>query len=466
MNTFKVFLAGLSLDFTEDELFDFFSDQYDSIVSIQLVKQTYTTTKTPNKGSAFMKLTDLAEVMDLLRREKFSFKGRNFLAKKYKEGAELERFKKELASRRIFVHKIGPELTNEHLISFFSQIVDIEDAYIINPERKDTQRVSQGRRFYHLGSKPLSKRRFRYGYLVLKHAEDAKYLLMRRTFHIKNSYVFLEKYRTPKQNNNSHSNQRQYEFNSTKFRRKLNPKNRTKNGQNFVQPNLRGRMSLSMMTTMMGIGDRAQTIETLSEARETLLVIYQNHDCGSREAQIYEERHNYRTNQHHQSSTQRTNQQQFDSGRANQQICKNYDQGQNWKYLDEFQGRKNHWRRYPSRRANNNLQNTFCNYLEQKNLKSRKKLNPVQNYLALLQDQNSNSKFSIRGSNQQNGGTKLIRTNKNSLTTNSFNHEKRLKTYRLDLPKGHDDLFNNFLATSKAEGNHLLPNIEFSNTEF
>ena len=228
MPTFKVFLAGLALDFTKEELFDFFQSQYDSVVSIQLVKQTHARTKTVNKGSGFMQLTDLAEVLDLLRREKFCLNGRNFLVKKFKEGAELEKFKKELESRRIFIHKIGPELDSEDLLWFFSQIVEIEDAYIINPERKKEQDKMEGK-WKHQNS-TLAKKRFRYGYLVLKFAEDAHYLFLRKTFRIKKSTVILEKYNPPKSSKYTNYNTQK---NNTKKWVQKKTKRKIKNSQKY-----------------------------------------------------------------------------------------------------------------------------------------------------------------------------------------------------------------------------------------
>ena len=492
MNTFKVFLAGLALDFTKEELFDFFSYQYDSIVSIHLVKQTHTRTKTANKGSGFMQLTDLAEVLDLLRREKFCLNGRNFLVKKFKEGAELEQFKKELVSRRIFVHKIGPTLTNQHLIRFFSRIVNIEDAYIINPERKEMLDRMEQQRGSYKGRKPLSKKRFRYGYLVLKNAEDADYLLSVKSFRIKNSYVILEKYKTPK-SNNQNEKQEQNQFNSKQYQRDFKGRNQFQKAKNnYFNSKLRrgGQTHKNNYRSGMSRSEPNHMASVLAQGQQIGFERQISHgDEFGRERVQIEEKHQYSW----------TNQQRMGAGRhypknsrnrileeksqKNKIFKRHKNKGVHFCVEGSLLSNLNHagtWKRpiqhrdpQEQRRSSDGLsglqqypQKPFYTYLDKNHLKSRHELTPVENYLALLQDPNLEQRDSFASSSQRNHPGNRSGAIEKPLQNEFWKNEKRVKIYRLDLPEGHEDLFNNFLTTSKVESNHLLPNLKFSKTKF
>ena len=175
----KVFLAGLSLDFTSDVLLAYFRSRYRSIVSVDLVKPKKAKNgpkKLNNKGSGFMQIGEPEEARAILARRNYSIGGRSFLVKEFKSGAELRKFKKNLAKRRIFLHNIGPEVANEDLRGFFGGFVDVEDAYIINLK----------------GGGAFS--RFRYGYLILSDIGQVEAVLRTGRFRVCDSLVIAERY--------------------------------------------------------------------------------------------------------------------------------------------------------------------------------------------------------------------------------------------------------------------------------
>ena len=187
MPIYKVFLAGLSMDFSEEELLHFFRYHFPSVVTVDLVKQKKDRTK--NQGSGFMELTDPEDLGDILRQRNFSIGGRGFLVKEYMQGGDLQAFKRNLALRRVFIHNIGPEVTNRDLRDFFGSFVAVEDAYIINQGGA----FNSGKRNKRNGYLDKPKK-FRYGYLILSYAEEVPAILEERMFDIRDSMVIAEKY--------------------------------------------------------------------------------------------------------------------------------------------------------------------------------------------------------------------------------------------------------------------------------
>ena len=192
----KVFLAGVSFDFKEQDLYDLFCKTYHSIVSIDLVKQKKN--KRLNKGCGFMEILDPKELAHLLRTEKFYLKGREFSVKEYKSGEELQKSKEDLKRRRLFLRHVDKKVTNEHLRSFFGGLVELEDAYLVKTEKfnkfsKERKRIKNRQK----GGKVVAEkagRDLRHGYLVLVRSRDADKLLGKGVFVVNGCEVTVERF--------------------------------------------------------------------------------------------------------------------------------------------------------------------------------------------------------------------------------------------------------------------------------
>ena len=169
----KVFLVGIGYNFTDALVHNFFARRYQSILRVDLVKQK----KRPKfcKGSGFIELTDPEDLRHILATEEFRIKGRAIMAKEYKKGSELETFKKNVEKRRLFVHGLDPVLTDSDLRNYFSEVVELENAYIIDNskfEKRGGRKEEEG----HLVPK--------YGFVTTKTVDGAEHLLRREHFQI------------------------------------------------------------------------------------------------------------------------------------------------------------------------------------------------------------------------------------------------------------------------------------------
>ena len=183
MNTkvYKLFLAGIAYNFTDEQVLAFFSKRFNSVFNVDLVKQKGSSGL--NRGCGFLELTSKEEMETILDTEFFYLKERRFSAKKYKKGKELKKYKKSLEKRRLFVHNVDSRTTNDELISFFSSLAPIENAYLIDREIYSIQ-----------SSNGEINPNLRYGYVVMRKVKDAERLLKRKYFQIGDYEAILKKY--------------------------------------------------------------------------------------------------------------------------------------------------------------------------------------------------------------------------------------------------------------------------------
>ena len=182
-NKDRLFLAGLSFNFTEAQLYKFFKRSYKSLQRVILVDQKGDSGL--NQGFGFADFSDPAEKAEVLRREFFVLDGRRFSAKPFKKGKQLQKFKNGVKNRRIFIHNVDWRVTNKQLMDFFGRLVQLEDAYLINRTEFDPS-VSEKRK---------------YGYLVLKREEDAQILFRRKSYLLGRSKILLKAYNSARHKN-------------------------------------------------------------------------------------------------------------------------------------------------------------------------------------------------------------------------------------------------------------------------
>ena len=182
----KVFLAGLEFDFNEEEVFSLFTSLYNSIISVEIVKQGRGNKH--NKGFGFMTLGDPIEVNHMLNQVFFYLRGRKFLVKEHKEGDELEQEKDMFYRRRLFIKNVAVSVDNQQLWEYFSRLVELEDAYLIK-----TSKFGERRRFQAQG-KDKGKRKLQYGFLVLRNLADVSRILSKRYYCIDGFEAEVEKF--------------------------------------------------------------------------------------------------------------------------------------------------------------------------------------------------------------------------------------------------------------------------------
>ena len=184
----KIFLYGIAVNFKDQEVFNFFKKKFKSTVKVKLLKQKGR--RRLNKGSGFLEVLSRKEAEEIINTETFFFKGRKFFAKEFLDGDALNNYKKDLERRRLFIYNIYARLSNEQLISFFNEIVPIENVYVIEKEKfKNSPRLL---------ANDIEKR---YGYVVLRRASDAQILLDIREFRIGSSVAVVKKYDSEKHSN-------------------------------------------------------------------------------------------------------------------------------------------------------------------------------------------------------------------------------------------------------------------------
>ena len=185
-NILKVFLVGIGYNFTNKLVHNFFSRRYKSILRVDLVKQK----KRPKfcKGSGFMELTDPRDLHHILATEEFWIKGRAAMAKEYKKGKELKNFKKDVEKRRLFLHGLDPRLTDSEVRDYFSGMVEVENAYVVDNSKFEKNGVKKEEGYI------VPK----YGFITAKTVEGAEELLRRGCFQIGRFWAKVEPFNSAK----------------------------------------------------------------------------------------------------------------------------------------------------------------------------------------------------------------------------------------------------------------------------
>lgn len=173
----KVFLVGLSVDFTKREVIDYLTTTF-STKNFFLEMKLKNNKK--NIGWAVLHVKSRSLLNSILDRGTFELRGKKFFAKKYMDREELHHFKKELNQRRLFVKGLSDSVTNERLKYFFERYGELEDAYVIRDNKFGKKRATS------LG----------YGFLIFSNAQDAEKLHGQKKVVIDGLRVKIEKYRS------------------------------------------------------------------------------------------------------------------------------------------------------------------------------------------------------------------------------------------------------------------------------
>jgi RNA recognition motif-containing protein len=151
MSSLKIFLVGLSVKYTEKEVFNYFYGMYaDAVTKITLKSSK---AKNSRNGCGILDISNQDVYNEILARKKFAYKGRFFFANAYLKGEKLDRFKEGILKRRVFVNCLKPSLTDSELKRVFSQYGALDSAFLI---RKPDGTLSN------------------FGYVMFKSEEDAK----------------------------------------------------------------------------------------------------------------------------------------------------------------------------------------------------------------------------------------------------------------------------------------------------
>lgn len=127
--SYKIFLIGLNVKYTEQEIYNFFLAKYGE----KITKVTLKSSKAKNtkNGCGVLEVSSKKCYEQILSHRKFSYKDRHFFANIFLKGNQLNKFKEEILKRRVYISCLRPSFTDEEIKSIFSQIGDIEDAFLI-----------------------------------------------------------------------------------------------------------------------------------------------------------------------------------------------------------------------------------------------------------------------------------------------------------------------------------------------
>jgi RNA recognition motif-containing protein len=129
MSSFKIFLVGLSVKYTEQEIFNFFFSMYAEAVTKITLKSSKA--KKSRNGCGVLEVSNQEVYKDILSQRKFSYRGRFFFANAYLKGEKLNRFKAGILKRRVFISCLHPSLTEFELKRIFSELGEIDSAFLI-----------------------------------------------------------------------------------------------------------------------------------------------------------------------------------------------------------------------------------------------------------------------------------------------------------------------------------------------
>ena len=169
----KVFLVGLSVKFSEEQISTFFQDTLGVAVKhVNLLKNK----KKRYTGCAVVELVNAEAVEKILAKGKFELKNRRFFAKPHLSGEKLKKYQKEVKSKRVFIHNVDPSFTNKDIRLVFSELAPIEDAFLI--ESFD----------------PSKANALKYGYVMFKHLSDAQKMIQRGSLKVKGCTIIIMPY--------------------------------------------------------------------------------------------------------------------------------------------------------------------------------------------------------------------------------------------------------------------------------
>lgn len=166
-----VFLTGLCGLIKKEELKAYLQSQAKGILSIMLPNKR-------NAGYSFVELDTKENVNQLIKLHDLKFNGRSIQIRPYVQGEDLQKFKNEVNSRRLFVSKIPKTWADEALKEMFLPFGELENAYII---RKRKTKKSKG-----------------FGYVIYKNKEKAQQVASLNQILYKGSEI-LVKMHEPKQ---------------------------------------------------------------------------------------------------------------------------------------------------------------------------------------------------------------------------------------------------------------------------
>lgn len=144
---YKLFVGGLPVRVDKDVIVDFFS-KYGTVLSCKLKKNQQTGR---SLGFAYLSMKE-KEASERLLNEMIDFQGRIIEVKPVWKKKELGDRLEEEKRKKLFVSNLPLELTNVHLVDYFSQFGSVQNAFII----KD----------------PDTKKNKNYGYVIFKEMED------------------------------------------------------------------------------------------------------------------------------------------------------------------------------------------------------------------------------------------------------------------------------------------------------
>lgn len=128
-----IFLTGLSGLTKKKKLLEFLKLKFQGVISINLPNKR-------NSGYAFIQIESEDAVKRILEVKTFTFEDRELQLTPFIARNNLEKFREELNSRRVFVSKIPKNWTDDKFREFFALFGDLENAYIIRRRKNKKSR--------------------------------------------------------------------------------------------------------------------------------------------------------------------------------------------------------------------------------------------------------------------------------------------------------------------------------------
>ena len=174
---FKIFLTGLSYNFTPSEMKAFFKRMYPSTKKVFLPKSNGR-----GSGCGLLIVQDKAAYEAILRKKQFIYNTRRFFCNPFLREEALKEYLENLEKRRVFVSKVPYFVETDQVRHLFSQFGELEDLYLI---RNNNYATGKG-----------------FGFVMFQTIQAARKALEAKAVHFKGSEMLILPYKKKSNNTN------------------------------------------------------------------------------------------------------------------------------------------------------------------------------------------------------------------------------------------------------------------------
>ena len=133
-NEKTLFLGGIPLDITNEELFEYFS-QYGSILRVAVSKKS--PEETINMGYGYLETVDMRSLQKIRQKDFYMINNRKVEVKPYfRKGKQKSEILADVQNRRIYINNLPDSWKDSDLRNFFSKFGPLENCYMLKDSQK------------------------------------------------------------------------------------------------------------------------------------------------------------------------------------------------------------------------------------------------------------------------------------------------------------------------------------------